>query len=266
MFPEFSSKNISIIHDVLPLEIPGYFKSEKLKSIYKDKTQSIINVSKIIFTPSEYSKKQIMSNFSCNVPVIVMPWGLTIPNIKEFKNNVVSDDSYFVYIGGYDKRKGMIPLLKSFIAAFDKGNFNSKLIFTGRPKYFSEELFCLIKEAKDKKILKELGFIDNIKLANLISQAKALVYPSRYEGFGLPIIEGMALNCPVITTHGTCIDEIAQDACIYVDLDNIPSFAETLINIEKNTTLRQELIKKGREIVKKYSWENASRIFIENLE
>ena len=265
MFPEFKDKNISIIHDVLPLEIPGYFKSEKLKSIYKDKTQSIINVSKIIFTPSEYSKQQIISNFECNIPIIVMPWGLTMPNIKECKKNNSSTESYFLYIGGYDKRKGMIHLLKAFLAAYDIGNFHSKLIFTGRPKYFSKELANLIKEDKRKNILQELGFVNNIKLANLIYNAKGLIYPSKYEGFGLPIIEGMALDCPIITTHGTCIDEIAQDACIYVDIDDTYSFANSIIDIEKNDILRYELIKRGRENINKYSWKNASKIFINNL-
>ncbi len=265
MFSEFSEKNVSIIHDVLPLEIPNYFKSENLRQAYITKMQSIIDISKIIYTTSEYSKKQILANFDCKSPIYIIPWGITIPEIDGSENDSSIKEPYFIFNGGYDRRKGMISLLKAFLLAHKKGNFKSKLLFTGRPKYFSEEFVQLVKEAKKQKILIELGFVENVKLAKLIKNARALVYPSKYEGFGLPLLEGMMLDCPVIAAHGTCIDEITQDACLYADLDDISSFADMLIDMEKNETLRNELVKKGRIIVKKYSWEKASNIFIENL-
>jgi alpha-1,3-rhamnosyl/mannosyltransferase len=168
-----------------------------------------------------------------------------------------------LYVGGYDKRKGIESMLKVFIALHEREKLQSKLLLVGNAHHYSQELKELLHQGQRKNAVAELGYVPDFVLANLYANAKALIYPSKFEGFGLPPLEAMALGCPVITTKCTAIPEICGDAVYYIDPENEEAFQSSLIDVEKNLELRDKLARDGLEQAKKFTWDNASKTFLD---
>ncbi len=103
------------------------------------------------------------------------------------------------------------------------------------------------------------------ELVHLIKTAKALIYPSRYEGFGLPPLEAMTLGCPVITTRATSIPEVCGDAALYVSPDDKQDLAKAILAVENHDHLRQDLRARGIEQAKRFTWENSARVYLDAL-
>jgi len=258
---------ITTLHDVLPLNIPNYFKTDIAKERYRKRVQTDIDRTDLLITDSEYSKKEIMNNFKITNEPLVLHHGPTIRKKREriLELNNRSGD-YFLYVGGYDPRKGIEKLIKIFINLHGEKKITSKLILTGSQEYFSQEFKFLIDKGYSLKIIEEKGYVSDNVLADLYSGAKALVYPSKYEGFGLPPLEAMALGCPVITTRYTSIPEICGDAALYINPDNDNSFAEGLISLENDSNLRHELKVKGMKQAAKFSWDTSAKKFLNEIQ
>jgi glycosyltransferase involved in cell wall biosynthesis len=259
-----NSKVIVTINDVLPLIIPDYFKSAPDKRNYIKNMQKSINRSDLIFTISKYSKKEIIENFSVNVDIGVIYLASTVEN--EYLDSYPHPGfRYFLYVGGYDPRKGLETLLKVFIRLHKEKSLKSKLVLTGSKNYYSSSFRSLVDEGVKLGIVIEKGYVTEEELAYLYSNAMALIYPSKYEGFGLPPLEAMSLGCPVVTTKFTSIPEVCGEAACYIDVDNELDFARVLVELENNDKLRKKLETKGRIQASKFSWSTSAEIFLNKL-
>jgi glycosyltransferase involved in cell wall biosynthesis len=259
------TKVIVTLHDVLPLIIPNYFPSKKAEELYRKRVQADIDRSDLLLTVSNFSKREILRNFSVQAEPIVVYNAPTIQTRGSRDPFSKSKQDYFLYVGGYDKRKGIESLLKVFIRLHEQQNFQSKLLLVGNPFHYSEALKQLIDEGSRTDAVAELGYVPDSALANLYANAKALVYPSKFEGFGLPPLEAMATGCPVITTKCTAIPEICGDAVCYVDPDDEQAFANSLIDLDKDQGLREKLARRGLKQAAKFSWNESSRVFLDEL-
>lgn len=256
-------KVISTIHDVLPLEIQNYFKNEDERKKYIDFTQKNLDLSDLIFTDSLYSKKQIEKNFTLKNELIVLTYGTTL----EITDSAISliNENYLLYTGGYHPRKGLENLLLAFYMLKEKRLIDSKLVLTGKPIYFSKKFEILIEKGKKMNYIEEKGYVDDVELYVLMKSARALIYPSKYEGFGLPPLEAMSLGCPVLTTNKSSIPEVCGDAVLYCNIDDIEDFSKKITLISTNEDIRNQLIKKGLEQSKKFNWQNTVERFIEKI-
>jgi len=134
------------------------------------------------------------------------------------------------------------------IEAFDKSRYGKdlKLVFIGLPKYIN------VQESRNVRIV---GHVKNEEVNVLYSGAKALVYPSLYEGFGLPILEAFACGCPVVTSNLSSLAEVAGNAAILVDPYDVSSITD---GIEKALKGPKGLIEKGLARIKDFSWEKTA--------
>jgi glycosyltransferase involved in cell wall biosynthesis len=256
---------VTTIHDVLPLEIPGYFgKNVKARDTYFSKTQRDIERSDVIFTVSRYSKRQILSNFRISdEKVIVTHHGPTLDNPRKQYHPT---ENYFIYVGGYGNRKNLPMILETYLHLYKLGQIKSKLIFVGSPSFISKEFESMLFEGKQLGVVQEKGYVEDRMLASLLSGARALIYPSEYEGFGLPALDAMNLGCPVVTTRGTALPEVCGNAAYYIDPTNPEHFNRAYLDLEQNDSLRDELIRKGRQQAGKFSWNRTTSIFLSTLE
>jgi glycosyltransferase involved in cell wall biosynthesis len=259
------SKVILTLHDVLPLTIPNYFASERAELAYRKRVQNDLDRSDLVLTISKFSKKQILRNFKVDARLVVIYYA---PTVQKSSGYVTAPSKsyhdYFLYVGGYHKRKGIESMLKIFIELHEREKLQSKLLLVGNARYYyPPELKKLLNQGQRKNAVAELGYVPDSVLANLYANAKALIYPSKFEGFGLPPLEAMALGCPVITTKCTAIPEICGDAVYYIDPENEEAFRSSLIDVEKNLELRDKLARKGLEQAKKFTWDNASKTFLD---
>jgi glycosyltransferase involved in cell wall biosynthesis len=109
------------------------------------------------------------------------------------------------------------------------------------------------------------GYIAEKELAKIIGSAYTLIYPSLFEGFGVPVLEAMQCNVPVITSANSSMQEIAKDAALYVDANDHNDIADKMMRIYKDENLRDELIQKGKEVITQYSWNKTADLLWQSI-
>lgn len=245
--------HIMTVHDVIYWRLPEYIPNWKVYSYVKLLAQSIRKTSQII-TISKFSAKEIEDIFnisSKNIPVIspASP-KLNIKNIKQ-----LTQDKYIFYEGGLDIRKNVPKLIEAFSLIADKYK-DLNLYIAG--KYFESPIIpnlpALIEQYNLQKRVKLLGYISDDDMIAYIKYAEVLVYPSLYEGFGIPILEGLSLGTPVITSNIGAMKEVGGDAVITVNPKSSKSIAREIENILNDDLLRQSIIHKGYERLQDFDW------------
>ncbi|MCU0624009.1 MAG: glycosyltransferase family 4 protein [Gemmatimonadaceae bacterium] len=161
---------------------------------------------------------------------------------------------YVLAVGAGDARKNLGLLLEAGAALAARGT-PVTIAVLGPGTKLERQL-----TARDAPWLKAPGFVDDAVLAALYAEALALVFPSRYEGFGLPVLEAMAAGAPVITTREASLPEVAGEAALYVDPDDAEGLADAIMHLAANDTTRARLRAAGRARASQFSWrETASR-------
>ena len=268
--PIVTRRNINTVmtlHDVVQLIIPGQFKNDAKLDQYRKRRQNDIDRSKIVFTVSECSKKDILNHFRVrSEPVVLNQAPTLIPGAYDPIMDIAGTKDFFLYNGGYDRRKGLEPLIRVFLGLHQEKKITSKLYLTGSPSFYSDDFTRLVKEATTMGVLKELGYVSDQELIALMRKARGLIYPSLYEGFGLPPLEAMNVGCPVITTPYSSIPEVCGDAVLYIHPENDKEFGDAIVALEQNGQLRSQLIVKGKEQAGRFTWSRSASIFLEHLE
>ena len=174
---------------------------------------------------------------------------------KDKKFAGLENEKYLLYIGHRTSYKNFPLAVK--VAAKVKNNY--KFVVIGEP--FSLEEKKMVEEQLSNKYL-QLSKVQNKELNYLYNKAFALLYPSSYEGFGIPIVEAMKTHCPVIASKNSSIPEVAEDGAILLDDCNEDSIAESIKQLE-NPAFRKQLISKGIMQSKKFNWDNTYQKYVE---
>jgi alpha-1,3-rhamnosyl/mannosyltransferase len=256
-------KTVTTLHDILPLAIPGYFASDGDKAAYHARAQGDISRSDLLATVSQYSADEIMKAFQVRAAPLILRHGPTLTPAPSGSPKV---NDFFLYAGGYDPRKGLPELLRVFTRLRQSGRLKSRLVLTGSQNYFSPEFKRLVGDAVGAGLVVERGYVPDADLSRLLDAATALVYPSLYEGFGLPPLEAMAAGCPVLATHGTSIPEICGDAACLADPGNEREFGDALVRLEQDAGWREELRQAGLKRAGMFSWRTTAEKFLSALE
>ncbi len=254
---------ITTMHDVLPLTIPGYFSSDDLENRYRQQRQADIDRSTLVVTDSEFSKREIMRHLRVQREPVVIPCATSIAEFAP--DPAPTEKKYFLYVGGLDPRKSVDSLLRVFYRMSAEGALRSTLVVAGSSRHAPQALVALLDEGLRRGYVKLTGYVDDRELARLYAGAIALVYPSRYEGFGMPPLEAMTIGCPVIASRMSSIPEVCGDAALYVDPWSEQGLAEALQILEKDRDLRERLGRDGRTRAAAFSWGRAAETFVRVL-
>jgi glycosyltransferase involved in cell wall biosynthesis len=182
-----------------------------------------------------------------------------INNIKK-KYNIRND--YILSVSTIEPRKNIDIILRA-CSMIDNKKIN--IVLVGAIGWASNRITKIIEQLgiKDRVIL--TGFVNEKELSPLYSGAKAFLFPSIYEGFGLPVLEAMQCGCPVIASNCSSIPEIVGDAGILLDPNNIIDWITTINNVLSNMKLSLELTKRGIIRAQKFSWKNTGKIFLNEI-
>ena len=167
------------------------------------------------------------------------------------------NDDFILFVGASSKRKNLINVLKAF-NKIENNNIKLKIVGLGKVYKIKDALF------KNEKI-EILNNIDDDILYSLYKKAKMLVFPSFYEGFGIPPLEAMNLSCPVIASDIPVFREIYQNSVLYVDPNNINEIKSSILELLNNDNLRSRLINLGLIQCKKYSWIKSAKKLLDNI-
>jgi glycosyltransferase involved in cell wall biosynthesis len=254
---------VTTMHDVLPLIIPGYFSSDEHENRYRRQRQADVDRSALVITDSEFSRREIMRHLRPRREPVVIPCATSI---AEFAPGPGPEErKYFLYVGGLDPRKSVDSLLRVFYRLSADGSLRSKLVVTGSSRHAPQALVTLLEEGVRRGCVTLAGYVDDRELARLYAGAIALVYPSRYEGFGMPPLEAMTMGCPVIASRSSSIPEVCGDDAMYVDPWSEQGLAEALRILEQDGGLRERLSREGRTRAAAFSWGRAAESFVRVL-
>ena len=185
--------------------------------------------------------------------------------IEQAKTKYGIDGAYLLYLGTLHPRKNLVRLIEAFHLARPQLPTSLKLVIAGRKGWLYDEIFATTQrlELTDQVIFP--GFVDDADKPALLSGALAYVFPSLYEGFGLPVLEAMACHTPVLTSNVSSLPEVAGDAALLVDPHSPDNIATGLVRLASDANLRQTLVAQGLRQIEKFSWDKAARQVLEIL-
>jgi glycosyltransferase involved in cell wall biosynthesis len=267
----FIQNQVTVIHDILPI----LFKKEYSKSYYYYKyyVPLILKRSKKIVVPSQSTKNDIVNMYKIKSDkVIIAPNGYdshhftpgTINDVDLLKRKYGVDE-YFLYVGNMYPHKNLSRVIKSFISINDQYPEIKLLIVGDKSHWNYKNIKYQVDINKMNDTIKFLDYVSYEELPVLYSGALAFVYPSLYEGFGLPIIEAMACGSPVITSNLSSLKEIANDSALTINPESVDELSGAMRKIINDKSLRSTLITKALKHVKNYSWEKTVKIIYSQL-
>jgi glycosyltransferase involved in cell wall biosynthesis len=240
-----------MIHELFPEQLPN----EDVAAITRKK-KSVILKARILIAISESTKKDMCRLYGINPKkVIVIPLANSLNCMRsslDFLHTKLLPEKYLLYVGTRNGYKNYRFFLSSIVVIFERYQ-NLFLVCTG-PPFTTDELKFHSALGLEKKIIHTEAHMD-ATLSALYMNALTLVFPSLYEGFGLPVLEAMHCGCPVIVSNTSSFPEVAGDAALYFDPRNAESIRSSLSRLIDSEALRGELREKGRKQEKKYSWE-----------
>lgn len=259
---------VSTVHDLIPYIMPETVGRSYLLKFLKN-MPFIIENSDAIITVSEYSKKDILKYFPINSDkVYVAPLAanynykpLNKENCKKFISRKYDIKKPFIlYLGGFSNRKNVKTLIHAFSKANKKLTLKHNLVIIGSCRDELNNLKDLCHHLGISSDVIFTGYISEKLLPVFYNACEIFVYPSLYEGFGLPVLEAMRCKVPVIASNISSIPEIAGDAAILIDPFNTNELKNSIINILEDSNLKENLSIKGLTQAKKFSWRNTANL------
>jgi len=163
-------------------------------------------------------------------------------------------ENYLLFVGSMNPRKNLERVVKSYVAIKEQTNIPHELVIIG-PK--NKNIFKSVNlESRDDVVI--LGFVTEGELKYAYRNADVFVFPSLYEGFGLPPLEALACGTPVVASKTTSLGEILQEGCIQVDPEDVQDIIDTTTQILADQKLADELATEGKEYARQFTWENAT--------
>jgi glycosyltransferase involved in cell wall biosynthesis len=247
------------VYDMIHELFPQYFKPGDKTSAWK---KNLIENAGAVIAISENTKQDILKFTSIDPDMVhVIHLGNPLDNRNEpgqmnmIWDRVVPKKPYLLFVGGRGAYKNFDFFVESVSGILHK-NEELQVVCAGSLPFSPREKKSLEKMNLAHKV--HYVKIDDAILKNLYKNAQAFVFPSLYEGFGLPILEAFSQGCPVILSNASSFPEIGGDAAIYFEPHNSESIVQALEKVLYNERYRQELIKKGSERSQLFSWEKTA--------
>ncbi|MFH1225982.1 MAG: glycosyltransferase family 1 protein [bacterium] len=258
-------KTIITLHDIGFAKHPELYSKKDL-AYHRWATKFALRCAFLILTISEFTKREIVEVYKIKPEKIkVIYLGYDKNQFRPDLEKKKTGRPYFFYIGRLEKKKNILGLIEAFNklgnppSAGRRSGKEINLILAGRPGLGFEEIKERIKKYNLQDRVMMPGWLEQEKVPSLMANALALVMPSFYEGFCLPVLEAMAVGAPVIAANSTAIPEIAAGAALLVDPHRPDEIAEAMRKIINNEELRQELIITGLKRAQNFSWEKCAR-------
>lgn len=265
-FPrDISAKKVVTIYDVCFLDYPEYTTEANRLFCYKGTLDSMLFADKIIAI-SEYTKKRLLHFFPFVNPekIEVVYCGNRDTLLRE-RNKVqlihrfgLEAQEYFLAVGTIEPRKNYTTLLKAYKLYKENTSHYNKLCIAGGYGWMEDNFKQKIADLGLTEDVIVTGYVSDEELANLYRHCFAFVYPTWYEGFGLPVLEAMNFGRPVIASNVTSIPEITGDAAILTTPGDVEALAEGMRRLEEDSALRVELSEKMERRLDYFSWERAA--------
>lgn len=257
--------NLVVLHDLnfehypenLPLKFRWY---------YRHFTPKFAAEATRIATVSHFSKHDIVYNYnvpSDKIDVVYNGSGALYKPVgdvekQKVREEITAGDDYFLFVGALNPRKNLANIFKAFDIYKANSNSFTKFVVVGERMYWSKDVRQAYENMQCKGDVVFTGRLNQNKLSGVLGSAKALVFASMFEGFGIPIVEAFNAHIPVITSNVSAMPEIANNAALLVDPLSINDIASAMTAVDEDENLCNELVAKGEIRKKDFSWDNTA--------
>jgi glycosyltransferase involved in cell wall biosynthesis len=265
-------KQLAVIHDLnfehYPNDLPWL-----VRKYYHYYFPKFAQKATRIATVSEFSKKDIVQQYNIDenkIDVVFNGCNTLYQPVnndlaQKVKGEYSSNCDYFLFVGSLHPRKNISRLFKAFDMFKSKHASNMKLVIVGEKYYWTSEIKHTYLNMGHKKDVIFTGRLSNQALAEVTASAFAITYVPYFEGFGIPILEAMNCNVPVITSNVTSMPEIAKDAALFADPFSVQSIADAMSEMYLNPKIKQSLIDKGNIRKLDFNWDKTANALWESV-
>ncbi len=259
-------KSIVTIHDVIPLRRPEFMPSAAREAL-ADKLQASAQRADAIITVSHYAKGDIAEVFNVPEEKITVTHNGISPGFRPVEDRIEIErvrtrfgipGPYLLFVGNIEPRKNLDLLVRAFCEVRHTRGSIPFLVIAGYKDWYFEPLREVVRTLRAEDAVLFPGVVDGGDLPSLYSGAELFVFPSLAEGFGIPVIEAMACGTPVVASNTTSIPEITADAALLVDPMDRDALVTAIYAALSKSDLRQELVEKGLDRARHFSWERTA--------
>lgn len=260
--PRLSGKVIDTICDMTYLRFPETMNARNFDRITAGIATSVERSAKIV-TISEFSKREIIELLQLPKEMIsVVPCAPSLAResaeFESVKARYGISKPFILYVGTIEPRKNLIRLIHAFDRLKLEEGIEHLLVLAGGPGWRNEEIYLAAQQASCKEDIRFVGYITAEEKNAFYQHASVLAFPSLYEGFGMPPLEAMTWDCPVVCANAASIPEVVGEAARLVDPKNEVDIAQGIWDVLSNPDYADNLITRGRIQVKKYTWDESA--------
>lgn len=258
---------VATVMDVIPMIHPEWIKND-LRSLKSWLFNTAVRKADHIITISEHSKQDMVEHLGMAPERIsVTPLGVDpiyFQRIEESERGAVLakhgiKPGFFLFVGTLQPRKNLPRILQAFQQLSPEIRKEHPLIIVGRDGWNNEELLPQLQALEGRGEGRWLSYLPQSEVMALLQSAQALMFPSLYEGFGLPVIEAFAAQCPVIASNSTSLPEVTGDAAWPVDPYDVDSISAAMLGLLSDPALRAAKIELGLARARHYTWHECAR-------
>lgn len=263
--------SVLTIHDLSLLLHPATHEDQLVRR-GRRRLPIMARTASFIITPTESIRREVCDHLSVNPSkIIVIPDAqrdifrpLPPAETVEVRRRLHVEDEFILFVGTIEPRKNLLTLLRAFEEILRSTRHCPQLVIAGKEGWLMSELFSHVRKSGLEERLRFTGYLTDEDICALYSSCRAFVYPSLYEGFGLPLLEAMACGAPVITSRvPTIMETVGTTAALLVPPTDAEALARTIIELLENENERQSLSAKGRKHSAQFSWERTARSTLE---
>lgn len=260
-----SIPNVTTIFDIQQDYFPENFDPFVL-SERKRLTQETIENTDMVLTISEFSKKTIQEKYHVDADKIHVTYldadssfhdEINPHHLEEIRKTL--PEEFILFPANMWPHKNHLNLIKGFSIAKEKYKLPLSLVFTGAKERETPQIEQFIQEKHLRDWIDYLGYLPQDDMRYVFRCANMLAFPSLFEGFGIPLVEAMASEVPIICSTSSCVPEIAGDAAVLFDAQNPEEIAEAIYRVYSDQRLREQLVQNGRERRELFSWAQCAR-------
>ncbi len=257
---------VLVTHDLAYLHYPGQVP-RRVQRYYEKNVPRFLARAERIVTVSEFVRQDIHQNYGTDLDKISVAANgvqadfrpLSPAEVEVTRREYAEGRPYFFYLGSVHPRKNIARLIRAY-GQFRKRGPALPLLLGGRLAWQSGEIMAAYRDSAYHEDIHFLGYLPQEQVVRILGGARALVYPSLSEGFGVPLLEAMHAEVPIIASHASSLPEVGGKAVLYVDPEREESLAEGMLRLIHEPGLAENLVREGRRQRKRFSWDGAAQV------
>jgi glycosyltransferase involved in cell wall biosynthesis len=263
-------RSVVTIHDLSALLHPEKHRSRLVRRA-RLRLPLVVRFADKIITPTESVKREVCQRFKVKPEKVTAIHSAARSSFKplpfaqsaELRKQLRIEDEFLLFVGTLEPRKNLLALLKAFAQINTQTVHRPQLVIAGGEGWLMDDMFAFIKESGISERLRFTGYLSDEELRGLYSSCKVFLYPSVYEGFGLPPLEAMACGAPVVAGRIPSLQEVLGSNARLVEPLEVNALARGIVELLENEDQRQDLAAAGPEHARKFSWEKTARLTLE---